>query len=403
MIPRTTTQPGACDNNPNERQSPEMTEINDAGQPADRYTEYSRYLLPNTEPREDVQFDSYGRYKLPSPTTGRPTSFTRATTVSSTTADHYMLGQWKIREKVMAVLKAQEFSTTLLSGDGDSMTDNQMAMACKYNELASSIGTAKARDINATIDIIHDFAGGADARELGTAVHDWLGELDMGRVLFHQLPDYIKPYATSYLSALREAGLVAVADYTERVVLNDRGKETVAGRIDRIYRRISTGELVLGDLKTSKSLDLAAMEYAIQFAVYGYATLMLDLNGTSWSPMPEIDQDTCVVLHVPSDKPEDAKAVAFDLYAGGEGMITALEVRTQRKVISKKAMAPTLATPTESAVRYVEARQAIQNITSADDAVAIREQYEDIWTDDLTEFGATCFDLIATDTDPERN
>lgn len=370
-----------------------MTEmLSDGSGGEGRFTDFSRYPLPPLVPREDVQFDSYGRYKLPSPTTGRPTSYTRATTLSSTTADHYGLSQWKVREKVAAVMRAFQAYAEL----GNLSSDQQRAEASAYMRYQKAVESGKGGEINNAIDYIHDLTGGADSRELGQFVHDWIAELDMGRVLFHQLPEKVKPYAHYYQEALLRAGLVAVPEYTERVVLNDRGEETVAGRIDRIMRVVETGELILGDIKTSKSLELARMEYAIQFAVYGYATMMLSLDGLTWEPMPTISDRMCVVLHVPSDKPEDSEVVPFDLYAGGEGLITAIKVRQQRKEIPKAVMGHTTPVPSKETLRYVEARQAIQNITSADDCISIREQYEDIWTDDLTEFGATCFGLIAT-------
>lgn len=385
-----------------------MTEMNNSGEVAARYTEFSRYLLPLAAEREEVtvQKDRHLRYQLPSPTTGRVTTYTRATKLAKTISDSSKLEAWKIREKVAAVAKAQAISIDLKTSRskkvGDKYSDSELAMAAVYNEYEANNLDAKGYEVNSYIDLMHNLAGGSDAAELGTAVHDWLAELDMGRVLFHQLPDYIKPYAVSYQDALAKAGLVPVAEYTERVVLNDRGVETIAGRIDRVYRVVETNEMVLGDVKTSKmsSIDFAKVDWAIQFAVYGYATKMLNLDGLTWSDMPTLNQDYCVVVHLPSDQPDRAAVVPFDLYAGGEGMIAAITVRQQRSSIAKRAMSPVLESPSEATIRYVEARQAIQNITTADDAVAIREQYEEVWTDDLTEFGAAAFELL---TATERN
>ncbi len=388
---------------PERKAPPPMTELDANGIPdRGRYTDYSRYPLPATPPREDVQFDSWGRYKLPSPTTGRLTSYSRATTLSSATADHFHLGQWRIRSKVQAVLAAQQHALAVQSGDADNLTDNEMAMACTFNELQTAMTNgSSSKKINDLIDLIDDFNGAADSRELGQFVHDWIGELDMGRALLHQLPEQAQPYARSYQAALQKAGLIAVPEYVERVVLNDQGEETVAGRIDRLYWHVESKRLLLGDLKTSKTLDFSLMEYAMQFAVYGYATLMLGLDGLTWEEMPKIDQDFCVVVHLPSDQPERASVVPFDLFAGGEGLITAMQVRRQRREIPKRVLSHTLPTTGEDTIRYVQARQAIQNITSVDDAIAVREQYQDVWNDDLDEFGTQCFGLLAT-TDEEN-
>jgi len=378
---------------PERKEENAVTEMLADGSAEGRFTDFMRYPLPPLVVREEVQFDGWGRYKLPSPTTGKLTSYTRATTLAKTISDDSGLTSWKIREKVHAVLRAQQLSITA----GPVLTDTEMAMVAGFLQLDKLMHSgAKAGEINTAIDLIHDLSGGADARELGSAVHDWLDALDSGRVLLHQLPEFAQPYAQHYLASLEAAGLVAVPEYSERVVLNDRGKESVAGRIDRIYRVVETGELILGDLKTSKlsSLDLAKVDYAIQFAIYGYATLMLNPDGVTWAPMPEINQDYCVVAHIPSDQPERASIVPFDLYAGGEGMLAAIEVREQRKSIAKRATSPVHPSPSGDSLRLVAARHALLNIKAPEDASRVFEQYEEVWDDSLTELGTTCIALL---------
>lgn len=375
------------------RKEPSVTEMTVDGTPdRRRFSEFMRYELPPEIPREDVQYDGYGRYKLPSPTTGRPTSYTRATTVAGTTADHGGLLGWKVRSKVAAVLRAKEAWEWLQNGS--QITDEEAALGAAYREYQKAVDSGTSRDIDKAIELIDNLTGGADARELGGAVHDWLGELDMGRALLHQLPDYIQPYASSYQKALERAGLVAVPEYTERVVLNDRGKEAVAGRIDRMYRVVETGELYLGDLKTSKTLDLSVLEYGVQFAVYGWATLMLELDGLTWRPMPEINDEMVLCVHVPSDQPERSQVVPYNLYVGGECMVTSLQVREERRTAKSRIWGQTTPIPSTHSVRYVQARQALQAMKGPHEALAIKETFEDVWDDTLNEFGAQCFELI---------
>lgn len=388
---------------PPTRKEQPVTELDVRGAPdTSRYTPFMRYPLPPlVGPQQPPDLIKRSRYQLPNPATGRITAYTRTTTMSKSTTDKGFLADWTAREQVLAVLQAQLFhQQTMQGGAADHLTDNQLAMGAAYVELERMLkNDVRPSDINNQLRFIHDLAGGADARELGTAVHDWLDALDSGRVLFHQLPDYIKPYAVQYQRVLAEAGLVPVPEYSERVVLNDRGREAVAGRIDRIYRQVWDDQLVLGDLKTSKLSNLelkgVQIEYGIQMACYGYATLMLSPDYTTWEPMPAVNQDYCALVHLPSDKPEAARVVPFDLYAGGEGMVTALDIREHRNDLPKRIFHKGTPEVPQESTRYVLARQAIQNITSVDDAIAVREQFADVWSEELTEFGATCYELLA--------
>ncbi|WP_237146503.1 PD-(D/E)XK nuclease family protein [Mycobacteroides abscessus] len=388
-----------------------MTEMMVDGSPdVARYSEHSRYPLPPIPPQVEVTVDGYQRYKVPSPTTGKLTGFTRATTVARTTAEEYNLEQWKIRTKVMAVLKAKEaYEVVDVIAQGD---EDTVELAQLYEKLLKAIAEGKSRPINQAIDKIDDVAGGADARELGGAVHDWLGELDSGRILLHQIPEQFQPYAVAYQECLMRAGLIAMPEYIERLVLNNRGIETICGRIDRIYRCVTDGQLYLGDLKTSESLDFSLLEYAIQFAAYGYAPLMCAMDRLSWEPMPKLvglphpsdnevfgeDGDPrdpmCFCVHVPRTQPERSQVIPFNLRFGADAYIQALEVRKTRTAAKKEVLGQTTPIPSKEALRYVEARQALQNIHDEADARNVMEKYEDVLDDGLMEFGAQCFELL---------
>lgn len=387
-----------------------MTVLDHRGDPdTARFSDFSRYPLPPQLNREGIELVR-GRYMLPSPTTGKLTAYSRATKIAGTLSDGGFLNSWKEREKVFAVLRAREIHENLFrngNAAAEQYTDNEVAMGAAFNTFQVAVGSGTNKDVNLAIDLIHDLSGGADSRELGGAVHDWLAELDMNSRLASQLPDFMQPYATAYQTALAEAGFVAIPLYVERVVLNERGRESVAGRIDRIYRCVDTGKLYLGDIKTSKasSLDLndVLLEYAIQFATYGYATRMLSIDGEQqWEDMPEVDNETCIVVHVPRDQPERCSVIPFDMWAGGEALITALDVRAQRREVPKKVRAHDLRVASDAAVQHVQARHALLNIKDREDASAVFEQYEDIWTDELTQLGATCIELLTATTEKDN-
>jgi len=89
---------------PTTRKKESVTELTVNGADIGRYSEHSRYPLPPFPERINVAVDGWNRYKLPSPSTGRLTAYTRATTVASTTPDFYNLNRWKIRTKVAAAV-----------------------------------------------------------------------------------------------------------------------------------------------------------------------------------------------------------------------------------------------------------------------------------------------------------
>lgn len=431
-----------------------VIELTKAGPDTGRYTEHMHYPLPPALERGEVKFDGWKRYKLPHPVTGKMTGFTRSTTLSGTTADDYNLALWKQRTKVLAVLIAQACHEQVVGAaeQGIAAEDAGFAismfgrefygadvekLADLYSEMLEAFENGKAQDPNKKIDEIDFFCGGAEAREHGQAVHEWLGALDTGQVLLWQIPDAYQVHARAYQECLARAGLIAVPAYVERIVYNDLGEETIVGTIDRIYYCVVDGCFYLGDLKTSKTLEFSSLEYGIQFAVYGYARFMLTLDATGWTdfiklpgiPHPDDHEDNCpdrstpiwggdtcetcgaegdarepqaFCVHVPSDQPERSQVVPFFLRPGAEYAATAMKVRAERKDADKRIRGGSYPIPTAEALRYVAARQAVQNIHDADEAMAVMEQYEDVWDDDLTAFGATCFEAISTFTYTEE-
>lgn len=370
-----------------------LTDEGEVGAPA-RTTPTMGYPLPPEPPRAEAHYDGWGRYKLPSPTTGRPTGFTRATTVADTLDDTYNLSRWKRRETAKRVLAVADKAAQTLQIEGVEIAGDDY-----LTRLREAVDADDNRAIDRALDLLDDSMGGRDAAELGTAVHAWLEALDLGMVTFDQIPEQFKPYASAYQEVLHRHGLMALPEYVERIVLNDRGEETIVGTLDRVYLIVATGELLLGDVKTSKTLEYSYLTYAVQLAVYGYATLMLAADGSGWEPMPTLkglsDEDMAnevrpygVIIHVPSDQPERASAVTMDLWFGAEAMVTSLETRRKRKRAKNEVpFVHALPSPTEESLRYVAARQALQNISHPDDLNGVWEQYQDVWDDTLTQLG----------------
>lgn len=379
-----------------------MTVLTDEGDVATmpRRTATMGYPLPPPAPRAEAAYDGWGRYKLPSPTTGRPTGFTRATTIADTLDDTYNLSRWKRRETAKRIVALMD-DIDVAEIAGVDVPENDFVVA-----LRQAVAADDKSKIDYALDQLDNAMGGKEAAELGTAVHAWIEAVEIGTVARVNVPEQFTPYVDAYFEVLARHGLVGVPEYVERIVLNDRGEETIVGTLDRIYLCVATGELILGDVKTSKTLEYSWMSYAVQLAIYGYATKMLSTDGKRWEPMPamkgltdaEMEEGVRpygVIIHVPSDQPERSSAVTMDLWFGAETMVVALETRRRRKE-AKSAVPFVHALPpaTKESLRYVAARQALLSISSPDELEKVWETYQDIWDDDLTEVGNTVAQLL---------
>src|SRR5262245_29608755 len=133
-------------------------------------------------------FNGNGQYRLPSPWSGKPTSYTRASTVAKTLEDTWMLDAWAKRMMLLGL--HQRAATFLRKLDGlvsDWHGDNP----------GVETGTRAARDLRAPLnDIAEDaqFAAGSKAAaEFGTAVHAWCEWADHGGYIW-TVPELFQPW-----------------------------------------------------------------------------------------------------------------------------------------------------------------------------------------------------------------
>lgn len=403
-----------------------MTALTEDFELAPRATEWMNYPLPPEPPRAKIRHGAYGWYQLPSPTTGRPTGFPRATTIADTLDDQYGLNKWKRRETAMRIhqLATMDPSTKL-----SEFYDTTAAEA--LDALVTAMGGTKVTEVDTVLDVIDNLLGGAEARELGECVHAWLEALCLGMVLYHQVPAIVRPHIDAALKVMAHRGIISRPEYIERVILNEQGDEVVAGRIDCIWELATTGELVLGDWKTNKDLKYSWLSYGVQIGgCYGWATKMLTTDGKGWEPMPKLRgiphaddhkpdcpirehealfaDETCprcgasadqrsafaILLHVPSNTPEQAAAITIDMTWGGEMMAESLLVRSKRKEAKTAVPQHAIPAPSDEALRIVAARIALSKIASLEEGQAVYETYQDVWNDDLGEFAQNIAELF---------
>ena len=368
------------------------TELTEDFQAVQRVTQWMHYPLPPAPPRAESKFNGWGWYQLPSPTTGRPTGYPRATTIAKTLEDRSGLEKWNVRERVQQVL-----ALTRMDPKQVIYTDptGETTAADALGALDDAIKSGKVYQIDQTLTMIDNVMGGADARELGECAHDWLGALAAGRCLMKDVPDVVKPHVKHGLRVIAHRGLVMLPEYTERTVLNTAGEENVAGKIDCIFRIVTTGELVLGDVKTSKSLEYSWLAFAVQIGgVYGWASQMLTMDGKGWEPMPDIREDFAILLHIPSNQPDLAAAITIDKWFGGESLVASIDTRQRRKNAPKLVPQHAVPVPSKAAIRYAEARTALSQIETPADGQRVYETYSDVWDDELNEFGGTVAELV---------
>lgn len=128
---------------------------------------------------------------------------------------------------------------------------------------------------------------------------------------------------------LAEAGLVRVPGLSERVVRNI--ELNAVGRFDDILLELSSGRLLMSDLKTKATPWFSMTAVDIQLAGYARAEHMLTADGRGYEPGPvtAVDQSEGVILHVPSDGGQ-ARLERADLESGWRGALLAAEVVRQR-------------------------------------------------------------------------
>jgi hypothetical protein len=137
---------------------------------------------------------------------------------------------------------------------------------------------------------------GRAARDLGTRIHEASEHLDRDGVVPPEAD--LLPYLDAYCE-WRQAAVAEVVEI-ERVVWSATLK--YAGTLDRVYR-MRDGRLLLGDLKSGKTVD-------------GLTRCQLSAYSLALAETAGIHVDGRLVVHLPSDRPGVCRAIEFDDDAG---------------------------------------------------------------------------------------
>lgn len=285
------------------------------------------YPMPGPIRAFEVTRNRYGHYCLPDPNTGRAGAFVRATTVAKAVADAGATGgldDWKDRRLIYGLVQ----NPGLLEGLDVSL-----------------IGTDQEWTLNKTTAAIAEAArvssGSADGREFGTALHAWTEAVDIGQATFDDVPDPMKRHVASYLYMLHESDIEVLPEYVERIVYCPISDSV--GTVDRIFR-LADGSLVIGDIKTSASIDNAWTSITAQLAQYATASHMLSADGSKWEPMPQVRGDIGVVAsipHTPKDRGIHCDIYPVNLQPGVALIQLAMAVRDATSSRARRAIALT--------------------------------------------------------------
>lgn len=283
----------------------------------------------------DGKPDRWKRYRLPDPETGKPAGWTRATTFAKSISDTYALSMWGLRTGGYGLVLRPDLLAALAAAWPDREKCNQIMEEAK-NAAGSKVGA-----------------------NLGTALHAFSEALDRGEDV--KIPPPYQPHMAAYTALMQKYGLELVE--IEQVVLEEHFG--IAGTFDRVVRftrdvtvdlvgggtyTFRKGTLAILDLKTGKDLEYGWLEITIQLAIYSRAKRIWDKVKLEYRPMPEVDQDVALVVHLPATAPgETVKATmyAVDIASGWADADLCAQVRAARK---KKNLATALTVVEEAGV-----------------------------------------------------
>lgn len=174
------------------------------------------------------------------------------------------------------------------------------ALAAKVNATKDEDRVAK----KALRDEAMDKGEANESADMGTALHAMTARVEDDGDDFEPPPQYVLDL-DAYQDTLRRFGLDSA--YVECHMVNDEFR--AAGTADRIYRClrplqppegdvIPAGSLVLGDIKTGKSLDFSAPGYCIQTALYATG-VFYDIVTERRIETPKINQLWTLLVHLP--------------------------------------------------------------------------------------------------------
>jgi hypothetical protein len=240
-----------------------------------------------------------GQYKIRSEDGKRYDLYMRVTNSITCLGDRFLIERKNERDVAIGLAQTPGLYALAVAAHPDDRD--------AYNEICKKAKTA---------------AKGSDKADQGTAKHTLTERVDRGEDP-DAFPEPFRSDLLAYKQTLDAAG-IEILEIEKYVVLPDL---KVAGRFDRL---VSFGSKpMIADLKTG-SLDFGLGEMAAQLATYSRGKTIYDPKTETHRPMPEVDQDTGIIIHLPVGKGV-CTLWFLDLQAGWEAAGHAAWIRQWRK------------------------------------------------------------------------
>lgn len=275
-----------------------------------------------TEPVADFKRDRWGRPLVVPAGKTRALPYVRASAAAKTIEDTYNLELWARRNAGFGMAHDASLVARILAIGGEPGTWDQPTKTAVNKIMDDAAAVAKAHK----------------AADIGTAVHRLTEQHDLG------LTVTAGPYQAdldAYTAALATANLRIVPSYVECRMVCDELQ--MAGTADRLLRT-PNGTLVVGDIKTSASVEYGALGWAAQLAAYANSDLYNPADDTR-QKLDELERGWGVIIHLPAGK-GTCDLYRVDLVAGLEAARLANTVRTTRTA-SKAWLTPHTTNRTE--------------------------------------------------------
>lgn len=277
--------------------------------------------------------DHLGRYAVVLPgetelevykSSGNPVGRTRATTFNKSATDKKNINDWGKRNVLIGASRRRDLVLQ-----------------------ASGLTHENDRDrLNALVLQLEETAGSKVGSDLGTYLHEFTEYMDAGLKTWREAPEEFQRSLRAYEQALRDAGLEPIRSLIERTtIIREYG--WVCGTFDRIFFHRPSGQYVIGDLKTGKTMDYGKNEIETQLWTYGHGANqngIYDWNTRTWGPiwegegvpntlppLTQVSETVGVVIHMPVQGPKEGTVTLLwaDLASGAAHAQVCADVRAR--------------------------------------------------------------------------